>query len=217
VKKVAMLCIVMTLLAFSGVAFANLNDTRNSIAQTYGEYRLVLDTDNQPWTKAEWETKGYQRAKASSYTHYFNRNGIGMQMEVQYESDKQGAFAILQRVTPNSAIKIKELRTYFPELVSLLDSPKGEYFSTYGEVTRNFQEEASPVKLGLVVKLAPAPKRDKYYTLMVFNIQDEGRFVKDPKYINGDTYIREFLIQRVLTTDVSEKLYAEWPAIKKFF
>jgi len=217
VKKFVVLCVVMTLLAFSGVALANLDDTKSSIAQTYGEYRLVVDTDNQPWAKAEWETKGVQRAKAASYVHYFNRNEIGMQMEVQYESDKQGAFAVLQRFTPNSAIKIKELRTYFPELVSLLDSPKGEYFSTYSEVTRNFQELASPVTLGLVVKLSPAPKSDKYYTLIAFNIQDEGRFVNDPKYIDGDTYIREFVIQRVMRTETSEKLYSEWLAIKKFF
>ena len=216
-KKRIMFSVMILILAISGVAFASLDDTRSTIAQTYGEYRLVIDTDNQPWTKAEWETKGLQRAKAASYTHYFNRNGIGMQMEVQYESSAAGAYASLQRITPNSAIKIKEFRTYFPEFVRLLDSPKGEYFSTYSEVTRNFQEEASPVTLGLLIKLSPAPKRDKYYTLVAFNIQDEGRFVNDMKYIDGDTYIREFVIQRVLTSEASDKLYTEWPAIKKFF
>lgn len=216
-KKIVILCIMTALLALSSIASANLDDTKSSIAQKYGDYRLVIDTDNQPWAKAEWETKGMQRAKAASYVHYFNRNGIGMQMEVQYESDKQGSIAILQRFTPNSAIKVKELRSYFPELTDLIDSPKGEYFATYGEVTRNFQEQASPVTLGLVVKLPPAPKRNKYYTLLAFNIQDEGRFINEPKYIDGETYIREFVIQRVLTSEATDKLYTEWPAIKKFF
>ena len=216
-KKSILFFVMVILLVMSSVAFANLSDTKTSIAQTYGDYRMVIDTDNQPWTKAEWELKGYQKAKAASYVYYFSRNDVGMQMEVQYENDKAGAYAILQRFTPNSAIKLKELRNYFPEISSLIDSPKGEYFTSYNEVTRNFQEQASPVTLGLVINSPVAPQRDKYYTVIAFNIQDEGRYVKDPKYISGDTFVREIVIQRVLRSEVAEKLDTEWTRVKKFF
>lgn len=216
-KKSILFFVMVILLVMSSVAFANLSDTKTSIAQTYGDYRMVIDTDNQPWTKAEWELKGYQKAKAASYVYYFSRNDVGMQMEVQYENDKAGAYAILQRFTPNSAIKLKELRNYFPEISSLIDSPRGEYFTSYNEVTRNFQEQASPVTLGLVINSPVAPQRDKYYTVIAFNIQDEGRYVKDPKYISGDTFVREIVIQRVLRSEVAEKLDTEWTRVKKFF
>jgi len=158
-KRIVVTCIMMMVLATCGVAFANLADTRSSVASLYGEYRMVIDTDNQPWTKAEWESKGIQRTRAASYMHYFSRNGMGIQMEVQYETDKEKAFVKLQRFTPNMPIKVKEIRAYFPELIALLDSPKAEVFTTYKELTSHFQEDKSPVFMGLVIKAAPTPGR----------------------------------------------------------
>lgn len=216
-KKVVVLSVVMFMLAFCNVSFANLNDTKGSISQTYGEYHMVIDDDNQLWTKADWETKGVQKAQASAYVYYFNHNGIGVQMEVQYESEKENALVRTQRFTPNSAIKIKDFRYYFPELVVLLDAPTGEYFTTDEIVTRDFLENTSPITLGLLVKSPPAPKREGYYTLVAFNIEGEGTLIRNRKYIDPDTYVREFVIKRVWRSEASEKLNAAWTPIKKFF
>jgi hypothetical protein len=216
-KRIVATCIAMMLFSICGSAFANLNDTRSSVTSLYGEYRMLIDTDNQPWTKAEWDTKGFQRAKAASYMHYFSRNGLGIQMEVQYGSAKEQAFVKSQRFTPNMPIKVKELRSYFPEMIALLDSPKAQYFTTYKELTRLFQENQSPVTMGVVIRNMPTPGMGSYNTLIAFNIQEEGRIIKDPQFINGDTYIREFIIQQINTSDVTDNFSNDWHSIKKFF
>lgn len=205
------------ILATNAIAFANLNDTRATIAAKYGDYRLVLDTDNQPWTKEEWDTKGYQRAKASSYMHSYQVNGLRIQMEVMYDSNKPGAFVRAQRFTPDMAIKVKDFKTYFPEVYTLLVSPKAESFTTNKDLSRNFQEDKSPVSMGVVVQELPAPGKGSVYTLVAFNIQDEGRLIKDPKYINQDTYVREFTIEQTYKLDTSENLGKDWTYIKNYF
>lgn len=215
-KKWLTVVLAGTILTANAVAFANIDDTRATIAAKYGDYRIVLDTDNQPWTKEEWDTKGYQRAKASSYMHSYQTNGLRVQMEVMYDSNKPGSFVKAQRFTPDMAIKVKDFKNYFPEVYALLVGPKAEAFATYSLLSRNFQEEKSPVSMGVVVQAPPAPGKGNVYTVIAFNIQEEGRLIKDQKYINEDTYIREFTIETAFKTDVSDNLSKDWQSIKNY-
>lgn len=216
-KKWFTVILAGTILAANAVAFANLDDTKATMAAKYGDYRLVIDTDNQPWTKGEWDTKGYQRAKASSYMYSYLANGLRVQLETMYDSNKPNSYVRAQRFTPDMAIRVKDFKAYFPEIYPLLVDPKAEAFATSKEITRNFQEVKSPVTMGIVVQSLPAPGKGRVYTLIAFNIQDEGRFIKDSKYINEDTYIREFTIEQVLRSDVSENLGVSWTYMKNYF
>lgn len=216
-KKWLTLLLAGTILATNAITFANLDDTKPTIAAKYGDYRLVIDTDNQPWTKEEWDTKGYQRAKASSYMHSYQTNGLRVQLEVMYDSIKPDSYVRAQRFTPDMAIRVKDFKAYFPEVYALLVSPKAEAFATYRELTRNFQEQKSPVTMGVVIQALPAPGKSSKYTLVAFNIQDEGRFIKDQKFINEDTYIREFTIEQILRFDTGENLGKDWAYMKNYF
>lgn len=207
------------LTAGSALALANPDDTRDSIAARYGTYRLVLDTDNQPWTKEEWLTKGIKRAQAASYTHTFTTNGLRIQMEVNYINNKPDSTVKMQRFTPDLPIQIKDFQKYFPEIYPLLITPKAQAFSSYATINRNFQEPQSPVTLGIVVD-QPAVTTPGIIPLIVFNIQDEGRFVKDPSWISTNTYIREFIITTVYRTDFKdhfESNNADWIKLKNYF
>jgi hypothetical protein len=214
-KKLVSLLILTVLLTISSVAFASLDDTRASIAAQYGEYRLLIDTNNQLWTKADWEAKGSKRAKAASYMYSFRRQGLGVQMEVMYENSSPQALVRAQRITPDMPIKIKELKEYFPEVYALVAQPNAEAFATYKQLSRQFQEPQSPVSMGILLK------RGSDNTLLAFNIQDEGRYIQDIKYIDEDTYIREFTIEKVSQSAVYEAMKrtnaADWKIIKNYF
>jgi hypothetical protein len=219
-KKLVSLLILTVLLMISSVAFASLDDTRASIAAQYGEYRLLIDTNNQLWTKADWEAKGWQRAKAASYMHSFRRQGMGFQMEVMYENSTPQAFVRAQRITPDMPIKIKELKEYFPEVYALIAQPKAEAFATYKQLSRQFQEPQSPVSMGILLKEHSEVKKGAYNTLVAFNIQDEGRIIQDMKFIDENTYIREFTIEKVSQTTVREAMEGKnvaWKVMKNYF
>lgn len=208
---------LMMMICTSGIAFASLDDTRASIESQYGDYRMVIDTDSQLWTKSEWEQKGHIRAKAASYTYSFSRQGLEIQLETAYIADTPQASVKAQRFTPSTSIKIKEFKNYFPEIYRLITSPKAQAFASYDPVTRQFQELQSPVTMGILIKEAPAAQKS-YYTLLVFNIQDEGRLIKEAKYIDENTYIREFTIERVATRTAADFLESnQWQTIKNFF
>jgi len=217
-KKLIALGVFVALTFLSGQAFASLNDTRASVLARYGEYRLVVDTDGQLWTKAEWESGGSEKAKAGGYMYYFTRNGIDAQMEVLYDGDKPESVVKAQRITPDAAIQIKDFQKYFPEFYALAVGPKTKAFATEQELTRNFREQASPVSLGIVNK-ASLVSGKSYYTLLAFNINDQGRLVKDAKYINNDTYIREFTVERVWRIDVDDLAVSgkDWEWLKNPF
>ncbi|MEG6586952.1 hypothetical protein [Dendrosporobacter sp. 1207_IL3150] len=203
------------LMLTSSVAFANLDDNKETIDAKYGEYRLIVDTDNQIWAKAEWETKGAQRAKPASYMHSFTRADMRTQMEVTFAKD---GMVRAQRFTPDMAIKIKDFKKYYPEVYTLIKSPKAEAFASYKTVTNQFQESQSPVTMGVIVKEMPQGIKGAYYSLLVFNIQDDGRLVKDGKFITEDTSIREFTIERVFRSSASNALDSgDWQLIKNFF
>lgn len=207
------------LTAGSALALANPDDTRGSIAARYGDYRLVIDTDNQPWTKEEWLTKGIKRAQAASYMHTFTTHDLRIQMEVNYTNNKPNATVQMQRFTPDMAIPLKDLRKYFPEIYTLLISPKAQAFTSYATVNKNFQEPQSPVTLGVVID-QPAVTTTGIIPLVVFNIQDEGRFVKDPAWINENTYIREFIVTTIFRTDFKDHFEgnnADWKQLKNYF
>ena len=113
-------------------------------------------------------------------------------------------------------IKIKEVRQYFPELVPLLDNPKAVPFITFRSLSRQFQELESQVRMGVLVREL---QRD-YYTLLAFNIQNEGRLIKQEEEISGDTYIREFTIEKASRTIVHDKLDVsspDWRKTKSYF
>ena len=198
-------------------AMANLDDTKATIAQKYGDYRLVIDTDNQPWTKEQWEKSGRKKAQADTYTYRFRRDDIGIGLDVKYESDKPDTFVRMQRFTPDMPFQIKDFKKMFPEIHILLTSPEAVVFTTYKGLTRNLMENNSPVTLGVAIKKDPSLERKGHFTLMAFNIQDEGRLVKDPKYIDENTYIREFTIERTYLAVLKDNLNADWKPAKNYF
>ena len=67
-KKLCSVLMMFVFLAVAAPGFASLDDTRETIAQNYGDFRLVIDSDNQPWTKEQWEKSGYKKAQADTYT-----------------------------------------------------------------------------------------------------------------------------------------------------
>jgi len=218
-RKLMQLLVCLGIILSFTAAHANLDDTRSTIEAKYGPARLVIDADNQLWTNEDWLKKGQYRTKAASYMHSFIRQGLQIQMEVVYDTDKPDSTVRAQRFTPGMAIPVKEFRTYFPELITLIDHPQAVCFATEKSITRQFQEDQSPITLGLTVRKAPHAKRGHWYTLMVFNVQDEGRPLKDMQYISGEIYIREFTIEPVLATSATDSLdfAQEWKMIKKYF
>lgn len=215
-KKIISVLIFTMLFAVAGVASANLDDTRATIAQRYGDYRLVIDTDNQLWTKADWEGKGQKKAKAAAYTYSFTRNGVHFSMEVMYEGDKPDAAVRIQRIAPDMPIKLKEVRQYFPEIVPLIENPKAVSFATFRMLSRQFQELESPVRYGVLVREL---QKDSFFTLMAFNIQNEGLLVKQLDEITPDTYVREFTIEKTFRTIVHDKLDVsnpDWSKTKNY-
>ena len=219
-KKIIAIVTFSLLIIMSSVAFANLNDSRETTEKQYGDYRLIIDTDNQLWTKADWEAKGYKRAKAASYMHSFTRQGLRIQMEVLYDTNKPDGLVRTQRFTPDMAIKIKDFKLYFPEVYAVMTAPKAKVFGTNDPLSRHFQELQSPVRMGVIIKELVDLRGDTYYPLLAFNIQDEGRLVKDMDFIDENTYIREFTIERTYRTRVHEAMDTskpDWKIIKSHF
>jgi len=216
-RKIITVVVFSMLCMLSSVAFASLDDNKITIQQQYGDYRLLVDTDNQLWTKADWDAKGSKRAKAAAYHYSFSRNGLGVQMEVMYANAKPDAAVIAQRFTPDMPITIKEFKLYFPEVYTLTQAPKAKFFATYNALSRNFQEQESPVAMGVLVRTL---SKGSYYPLIAFNIQDQGRLVKEIEYIDENTYIREFTIERASQTTVHDNMDTSkpnWQSIKNYF
>lgn len=216
-KKFVTAALTAVMVITGSTAFASLDDTKDTIEKQYGEYRMAIDNDNQFWPKAEWEKRGKKRAKAASYAHVFERQGLGIQMEVMYLNDDPGAIVEAQRFTPNTAIKIKEFKDFFPEVYQLVKDSKAQAFASYEPVTNQFQEKQSPVTMGVVVKIEAASHKGNY-TRLAFNIQDEGRLINSDEYIDENTYIREFTIERIKRRTAVEKFDSnEYKQIKNFF
>ena len=205
-KKLFLLVMVFCVLSVSPPAFANLDDTRETISQRYGDYRLVIDSDGQPWTKDQWEKSGYKKAQADTFTYRFRRDDLGIGLDVKYEGDKPASFVRMQRFTPDMPFQIKDFQKMFPEIYPLLSSSLTVVFATYSELSRNLMEKNSPVTMGAAVKKEPSADRKEYFTLLAFNVQDEGRLVKDSKYIDGNTFIREFTIERTYSSAYKDNL-----------
>jgi hypothetical protein len=217
--KKLMVSLLFVLMIFSASqAFAALDETRPAINAKYGEFRLVVDTDSQLWTKAEWEAGGYKKAKPAAFVHRFVRKDITVQMEVQYDDNKPGSLVSVQRFTPDSAIKVKELKEYFPEIHSMVTSADAAAFTSFMEVSRNLRDNQSPVTMGVVLKQNPVPAKKSYYTLLVFNIRGEGSLIKDEKQINADTYIHEIIIEKILKQDADpDRSGSDWKWLKNPF
>lgn len=219
-RKIVVMLIFSALVMTSSVVFASLDDTQITIQKQYGDYRLIIDSDNQLWTKADWEVKGKKRAKVASYLYSFSRQGLRIQMDVLYDGDKPDSLVRAQRFTPDTPIKLKEFKLYFPEVYALVTLPKAQVFATYSPLSRHFQELQSPVRMGVLVKELSDNKKGSYYPLLAFNVQDEGRLINNMEYINEDTYIREFTIERTSRTMVHSSMESskpEWKIIKNNF
>lgn len=219
-RKIVAILVFSLLVVFSSVAFANLNNDRANVEKEYGDYRLIIDSDNQLWTKADWEVKGKKRAKAASYMHSFSRQGLRIQMEVLYDNDKPDALVRTERFTPDTAIKIKDFKLYFPEFYAMVTAPKALVFATNNSLSRHFQELQSPIRMGVIIKELANNKNDVYYPLLAFNIQDEGRLVNDMDFIDENTYIKEFTLERTYRTTVHDAMDSnkpDWKIIKSHF
>jgi hypothetical protein len=218
-KKWVAICVFVFLIVSASQVFANLDDNRASMAARYGDYRLVVDKDGHLWTKADWESGGAVKSKvgAGAYVYYFTRNGMNMQMEVQYESSKPEARVTIQRITPDSSIQIKDFKDYFPEVYSLTVDPKAQVFTTRRELTRNFQPLHSPITLGVYISGSAA--KLGWGTLIAFNVQGQGQLIDNSKDINKDTYIQEFNIERLIQRPDEESgdRGRSWQTIKSPF
>ena len=216
-KRLLGIILMMAVMVTAAPVQANLDDTRASIESRYGEYRLVLDLDNQPWTKEQWEKNGYKKASAATYMYRFRRLDIGIQMDVAYEDSKPTAYVRMQRFTPDNPIQIKDFKKVFPEVYDLLVSQKAVPFATSKDLTKNFSEKGSPVTYGIAINQAPTPDRKSYFTLCAFNITDEGRVIRDAKYIDENAYIREFTIERQWMALYNDNMNNDWKKIKNYF
>lgn len=203
-KKIVALALFVMLILSVSLASAALTDNKASIARLYGEYRMVTDTDNQLWDRAEWESVGYKKTKAGGYMHYFDRAGMAIQTEVNYDGDKPDSYVKAQRFTPVGIFRIKDLKTYLPEIYDLVTSPKAEVFTTNDQVTRQFREDRSPLTIGVLVR-QPLAQNKALYTLVAFNVKDEGRLLKDAKFVTRDLYIQEIAIQRFYRVDLEDQ------------
>lgn len=202
-KKLVTLILFLFLLACSGQVFAAVDDTRDYIEKTYGGYRMVIDTDNQMWAREEWETKGRIKAQPNSYVYYFDRNGLAFQMEVKFHDDSPTSRVKAQRITPAAAIRIKDLKAYLPEVYGLVTSPKAYVFTTNTELSRNLSDDRSPLTLGVLVK-QEVKSRGTWYTLVAINVKDEGRLVKNAKFVNNELFIQELSIERFRQSDLDD-------------
>jgi hypothetical protein len=216
-KKLLLFMMVLCIMAVAAPALASLDDTRETISQRYGDYRLVLDGDNQPWTKEQWEKSGYKKAQADTYTYRFRREDVGIGMDVKYEGDKPDSFVRMQRFTPDMPIQIKDFQKMFPEIYPMVSSAQAVVFASYKELSKNLMEKNSPVTMGVAVPKDLGGGRKGYFTLLAFSVQDEGRLVKEAKYIDENTYIREFTIERTYLSTLKDNLNDEWKPIKNFF
>lgn len=217
-KKYVVLTLLLLVVTVAGTAFAAVGDNRSDTATLYGEYRIVIDTDNQPWTKLDWEGSGHKYAKESTMWHQFWRNGQGFQMVVAYEADKPDSVVQIQRFTPQSPFKLSDLKTLFPEVYKHIASPKTVTFATDQQITAHFVETKPEIMLGAMVKESPTMGQ-AYYMLVAFNIVQEGRVVKNIEQINSDTLIREFTMERVSRAEADDKLQANsgWTPIANYF
>ncbi|MDU4961506.1 MAG: hypothetical protein E6X17_12720 [Sporomusaceae bacterium] len=218
-KKVVVFALLLLLTTAASTAFAAVGDSRSDTAALYGEYRIVIDSDNQMWTKLDWEQSGNRYAKEATLWHQFWRNGQGFQMVVAYETAKADSVVQIQRFTPQNSFKLSEMKALFPEIHQLLLSPDTVIFATDDRITAHFVESKPEITLGAVIKEAPTSDRQGYYTLISFNIVQEGRVVKNANQINADTLIREFVMERVAKSDVDGKLQSrgDWTQITNYF
>lgn len=216
-KKLFLGLTMLLIWAVTAPVLANLDDTRETIAQRYGEYRLVIDKDNQPWTKEQWEKSGYKKARPDTYTYRFRREDLGIGLDVKFEGDKPGSFVQMQRFTPDMPFQIKDFQKLFPEIYPLLASPHSIAFSASQALSLNFMEQSSPVTLGVAMKKDLGGERKGYFSLLAFNIQDEGRLIKDAKFIDENTYVREFTIEKTYLSVLKDNMPGEWQEIKNYF
>lgn len=218
-KKRMMGLVLAVLVAATSTTFAAVGDSRERTAELYGEYRLLIDTDNQLWTRDEWETAGHRREKEATLWHQFWRKDQGFQMVVAYENNKPDSTVQIQRISPDNAFPVSELKNLFPEIHKQLMAPSTVVFGTEQMTTRHFAGSKPQVVLGAIFRESASGEKSNFYTLVSFNIVREGRIVKDIKQINEQTLIREFVMERVPKLNIDKKLQerGNWEIIPNYF
>lgn len=210
-----MASILITLLAVMPAADASPGDSKEKVAAQYGEYRVVNDSEGRQWAKADWESRG-KGAVAESYVHYFSRQDTKVTTVVAY----QGGRVAQQYFTLDMPITISQFKAYFPEVYALLTDAKAKVFvAKSAERNGKFYEEHNPISFAAVIEKDASPQEAGYYTLISFNIRDNGRLVKDAQYIDGNTAIVEFIMEKFPASDARDKLYIteSWKPVKNYF
>ncbi|HWR38257.1 MAG TPA: hypothetical protein VN611_02040 [Patescibacteria group bacterium] len=209
---------LLMVLMVPGMAAANLGDTRDNIREQYGEYRMVYGFYNQLYTREAWEEKKLG-LREGTYRHIFTRLDLPVTLDVDYESRQPDALVRQQRFVLGKAIAVKDFKKYFPEIYQALTGPSAKTFATKEKLSELLSDEASPVTLGVVTKQFANGDKKGYYMLVAFNIMDEGRLVKDIKYIDGNTQITEFIIEQTTRYTVTDLLTdkGKWKAITNYF
>lgn len=105
----------------------------------------------------------------------------------------------------------------FPEIYPFVDSSHTIIFASNKELSRNLITNNSSVTLGAAVKTDLGGSRRGYFALLAFSVQDTGRSVTDPNFINENTYICAFVIERFDKTILNNNLYTEWKEIRNPF
>lgn len=209
---------VLLLMNFQATVSANLDDTKESIKSRYGDYGPVIDVANKLWTKADWDARNTR--EAATYRHVFGRQGIRVTMDVEYESSRPDAKVTMQRFQLDLPIAVKDFKKYFPEIYQDITGRDTQVFATSELLTRNFNETASPITLGIVTKGPYLGKAAQFYGVWAFNISDGGRLVKDMQYIDQDTLITEFVVERkdpFVVKDLLGQGKGKWKAMENYF
>lgn len=211
--------LLMLLMVLSSVAYAAPGDTREKTAALYGEYRLVNDSEDKVWSRADWESSKRKGALAESYVHYFSRQGITCTTTVGY-TKIGGENVAVQHFSFDTPISVSQFKEYFPEIYALIADAKAKAFIVNsGELNGRFLEEKNPFSFGVIVEKDISSKDTGNYTLMSFNIRDNGRLIKDARFIDNKATIVEFVMEKVSVRDVREKLHMDgiWKPVANYF
>jgi hypothetical protein len=212
------LTLLISLPVLPPAALAAPGDTREKMAGLYGEYRLVNDTEGKLWSRADWESSKAKRGGPESYVYFFARLDTRMTTVAAYDK-RGGDHVALQHFSFDTPISVGKFKEYFPEVYALITDTKAKVFIINSdELNSKFLEEKNTISFGVVVEKEVA-KETGYYTVMSFNIRDNGRLVKDAQYIDGNTAILEFIMEKFPASDARDKLYiAEtWKPVKNYF
>jgi hypothetical protein len=209
--------VLITLFSANPAGYASPGDSQEKIAALYGDYRLAVDTTGKLWSKADWEAIGKKTGVPDKLIYYFSSGGMHITTTVRYQGKGQ---VTVQHFQPDMSITIKEFKDYFPEVVELITCPEAQVFTTNDStINQRFQEAMNPVGFGVVIQKNVSPKESGVYTLISFNVRDNGRIIRDIRFMDDKMTIVEFTMEKVKAADVRDKqvITSEWKPMKNWF